>query len=83
MHTFRIRIIGISFVFRVRRFYGSGCRPEEMLMVLMSYEGEFTRKVRTFVSDYCSHLASGNDRGIDPTRAQRLALFMSSKQKSQ
>jgi hypothetical protein len=71
-----------SFVFRVRRIHGGGCLPVEQLPVFIGYDGEFKDKVRTFVSDYCSHLASSNDKGIDPHRAARLALFISRKQQS-
>jgi hypothetical protein len=49
------------------------------LPVLRSYEGQFKDKVRTFVSDYCSHLASGNEKGVDPIRAERLTVFLGSK----
>ena len=64
---------------RVRRIYGGGCLPVVDLPVLRSYEGQFKDKVRTFVSDYCSHLASGNEKGVDPIRAERLTVFLGSK----
>ena len=67
---------------RIRRIYGGGCLPIAQLQVLGGYAGEFKDKVRSFVSEYCSHLASGNDKGIDPHRAARLALFISRKQQS-
>jgi hypothetical protein len=64
---------------RVRRIYSGGCLPVVDLPVLRSYGGQFKDKVRTFVSDYCSHLASGNEKGVDRIRAERLEVFLCSK----
>ncbi len=69
----------ISYRCRVRRIYSGGCLPEQQLPVLSSYQGMFKDKVRQFVADYCSHLFSSNDKGVDPIRAERLAAFIAGK----
>jgi hypothetical protein len=70
----------ISYRCRVRRIYSGGCLPEQQLPVLTSYQGMFKDKVRQFVAEYCSHLFSSNDKGVDPLRAERLAAFIAGKQ---
>ena len=44
--------------------------------MLTGYEGQFKDKVRTFVSDYCRHLASSHETGVDPVRHQNLLAFL-------
>ena len=66
----------ICILCRVRRLYSRGCLPTEKLGVLTGYEGQFKDKVRTFVSDYCRHLASSHETGVDPVRHQNLLAFL-------
>ncbi len=59
-------------------YVNSGCVPRDDHEFLNKYTGSFVVQSRSFASEYCSHLASGNDAGFNAERLAKLNVFIAS-----
>jgi hypothetical protein len=69
-----------SRIFSLEIYMNSGCVPRDPEQSeLRNFEGTLLQKASAFVTEYCSHLASGHNGEFDPDRLKSLKMFLSEK----